>query len=164
MGHIEENQRIIEQYREAGLAWPATTTDMARWAIGKGLWQINPERMLRQCADQIGEAMRQEYATDPQGRRVRMKHVAPYPPERRGQRPLFKWEDMRTRNHEHMEMSFAYRRQEIVGDCRQLKIDIESYNDNFRPPESRPVSGVFDFTYDLAEEALGAREEPIRVP
>jgi hypothetical protein len=164
MSQVEENQKTIERYRQAGQPWPATTMDIARWATSNGLWRISRERMLRQCADQMGEAMRQEYATDPQGRRVRMKHVAPYPSEKGGQRLLFKWEDMRTRNHEHMEVSFAHRRQEIFGDCRQLKTDSDSYNENFRPPDKRPVNGVFDFTYDLAEEELGSQEEPTPVP
>ena len=85
--------------------------------------------MIRQCADQIAEAMRQEFITDPQGRRVRAKHAATYTEQ--GHLAL-KWDDMRTAAHRHMEMAFAHRRQQIVGDCRQLKVDIDSYNENFR--------------------------------
>lgn len=125
--------------------------DMARWAINERLWDISPSRMTRQCADQLAQAMRQEFITDAQGRRVRAKHVAPY--EDHG-RMSFKWDDMRTATHTHMEISFAHRRQEIVGDCRQLKVDIDSYNENCRPETERPIQGVFDFTDDLAELEL----------
>jgi len=92
MSLIEQNQKIVATYRESGQVWPATAVDIARWAISKKLWDIHPARVVRQCADQIAEAMRQEYITDPQGRRVRVKHVAPY--EEKGQM-LLKWDDMR---------------------------------------------------------------------
>jgi hypothetical protein len=50
-----------------------------------------------------------------------------------------------------MELAFAQRRQQIVGDCRQLKTDVDSYND--RHPSERAIQLVFDFTNDLAELA-----------
>lgn len=146
MSLIEQNQKIVAKYREAGLPWPATAPDIARWAIGQKLWDIHPARVVRQCADQIAEAMRQEYITDPQGRRVRVKHVAPYGEE--GQM-LLKWDDMRSASHKHMVTAFAYKRQLIVSDCRQLKLEIDSYNENYNT--GRPIQGIFDFTDDLAE-------------
>jgi hypothetical protein len=54
-----------------------------------------------------------------------------------------------------MEIAFQQRRQQIVGDCRQLKVDVDSYNENAKP--DRPIQMVFDFRADLAElEAAGA--------
>jgi hypothetical protein len=54
-----------------------------------------------------------------------------------------------------MEIAFRQRRQQIVGDCRQLKTDLDSYNENYNAGESLQM--VFDFTNDLAEiEALSA--------
>jgi len=48
-----------------------------------------------------------------------------------------------------MKLSFQQRRQQIVGDCRQLKIDVDSYND--RHANVEPIQMVFDFVRDLAE-------------
>jgi hypothetical protein len=48
-----------------------------------------------------------------------------------------------------MERAFAQRRKQILGDCRQLKADVDSYNENRRPEE--PIQVIFDFTVDLAE-------------
>ena len=63
--------------------------------------------------------------------------------------------DIRSASREHMEIAFQQRRQQIVGDCRQLKRDIDSYNEN-RCLE-RAIQASFDFTWDLAElEAVGA--------
>ena len=40
------------------------------------------------------------------------------------------WDDIRTAEPKHMERSVQLRRQQIVGDCCQLKRDRDSYNDN----------------------------------
>jgi hypothetical protein len=54
-----------------------------------------------------------------------------------------------------MEIAFQQRRQQIVGDCRQLKSDMDSYNQNHNV--GKPIQMVFDFTLDLEEiEALAA--------
>ena len=90
--------------------------------------------------------MREEYITDAMGRRVRVKHPATV---RRGSEQLVLWDDLRTATREHMKLSFQQRRQQIVGDCRQLKIDIDSYNDRYASIE--PIQMIFDFTRDLAE-------------
>jgi hypothetical protein len=154
MSLVEQNHKIIATYRRSGQAWPATAVQIARWAIGRKLWDIHPSKIVRQCADQLAQAMREEFITDPQGRRVRAKHAAPYPEQGKLQ---LKWDDMRTATHNHMEMAFAHRRQQIVGDCRQLKWDINSYNENYRATTERPVQEVFDFTDDLAELEIEAR-------
>ena len=41
----------------------------------KGLWEPQPRSLLQQCAREIADAFRQEYYTDPQGRRVRRNHA-----------------------------------------------------------------------------------------
>ena len=43
-------------------------------------------------------------------------------------------------------------------DCRQLKLDLDSYNQNFN--SGKPIQGVFDFTDDLTELELGAKRKP----
>ncbi len=149
MSLIEQNQRIVEQYRESDQPWPASSTDIARWAIEKKLWQMHPGAIVRQCADQIAYAMREEFMTDPQGRRVRVKHAAPYP---RNGRQYLLWDDMRTASHKHMQMAFQQRRQQIVMDCHQLKLDTDSYNENYN--DGKPIQMVFDFRRDLEEMEL----------
>ncbi|MCW2313608.1 hypothetical protein [Rhodoferax antarcticus] len=53
-----------------------------------------------------------------------------------------------------MSLAFQQRRHQIVGDCRQLKMDVDSYNDNRLPVQ--PIQMIFDFTFDLEELALAA--------
>jgi hypothetical protein len=142
----EQIQDIIRKYRAANEEWPTTSRHLASWAIDSGLWQPQYTLLESACAEDMSRAMREEYITDPQGRRVRAKHAARV--ERDG-RQLVLWDDYRTAPREHMAIAVQQRRQQIVGDCRQLKRDVESYNEN-RCPDN-PIQTSFDFTYDLAE-------------
>lgn len=149
MTYREQLQRIVSDYRENGQPWPATSHEMAVWAMETGRWHPQRSAMLRKCAEELSDAMREEYLTDSQGRRVRSKHMARYG-EGNAQIPL--WADIRTATREHMEIAFQQRRQQILGDCKQLKNDVDSYNDNYNG--GPPLQMVFDFTDDIAEDEL----------
>jgi hypothetical protein len=141
---------IVEQYRRAGNAWPATKRQIARWAIDNGLWHPHASALLDQFARELGRAMREEFFTDPQGRSVRAKHVARIKSEG-GKQESF-WGDMRDGSKPFMEIALQQRRQQIVGDCSQLKIDMDSFNQNYNSEE--PIELEFDFTKDVQELEL----------
>lgn len=149
MTYKEQLQRIVAEYRGNAQPWPATSHEMAVWAIETGRWHPQRSAMLRKCAEELSDAMREEYITDLQGRRVRSKHVARYG-DGSAQMPL--WADIRTASRDHMEIAFQQRRQQILGDCRQLKNDVDSFNDNYNGGQALQM--VFDFTDDLAEDEL----------
>ena len=144
--HTKQMQSIVTQYRLAGQPWPAQSKVIAAWAIAKNLWRMHPSAALAKCTEDISRAMREEFVTDRQGRRVRVKHPVTV---RRGGEQLVLWDDMRTAPREHMKLAFQQRRQQIVGDCKQLKADVDSYNELNLYVE--PLQIVFDFTMDLAE-------------
>ena len=149
----EQLQDIVNAYIDSGSPWPASAKTVAAWAILTKRWAPQSTNLIAQCADLLARAMRDEYIEDPQGRRVRAKHAARFEraPE---QTPL--WADIRSASREHMQIAFQQRRQQIVGDCHQLKIDADSYNQNSNP--SAPIQLVFDFTRDLRDlEALESR-------
>ncbi len=50
-----------------------------------------------------------------------------------------------------MERAFAQRREQIVGDCHQLKTDVDVYNDMAATKGSEKIQMVLDFTEDVAE-------------
>ncbi len=76
MSYSEQLQRIVKQYEEAGNPLPATVHEMAIWAIEQRLWEPQRSTVVDRCAEELARAMREEHITDPQGRRVRVKHVA----------------------------------------------------------------------------------------
>jgi hypothetical protein len=144
----EQLQRIVTEYIEAGEEWPATARQIAAWAVREKLWTPHPSSLANQCAEDIAQAMREEYMVDPQGRKVRAKHAA------RVEQGVL-WADIRTASPDHMEIAFKQRRRQILGDCRQLKDDVDSFNENRISAE--PIQMSFDFTKDLLElEALAA--------
>lgn len=151
MSYNETMQRMVQTYREGGGKWPASARELAQWAISAGHWVPQPSAIVAQCADQIAKALRDEYFTDPQGRRVRVNHAAHSDGEQ-----LVLWDDIRTAKPEHMLLSFQQRRQQILGDCRQLKNDADSYNENRKP--ERTIQMVFNFTLDLEESELIRRK------
>ena len=144
--YTKQMQAIVSQYRVAGQPWPASSRAIADWAISNGLWILPEAAAVARCAEDIARAMREEHVTDEKGRKVRVKHPASV--NVAGQQMVL-WDDIRTASPQHMRISFQQRRQQIVGDCRQLKIDVDSYND--RRPSDTPIQMIFDFTMDLAE-------------
>jgi hypothetical protein len=145
MTYNEQLQKLVSEYIDAGGEWPTTTHELAAWALKNKLWSPKPSEVINLFAEQLARAMREEYIIDPQGRKVRAKHAA-----RVVQGVL--WDDIRTASREHMQISFQQRRQQIVGDCKQLKLDVDSYNDNKN--DGKPIQLILDFTLDVAEAEL----------
>ena len=56
-----------------------------------------------------------------------------------------------------MERAFAQRRDQIIGDCLQLKTDVDVYNDLNRGKQP-VIQLVLDFTDDVAERQQMDRE------
>jgi hypothetical protein len=54
-----------------------------------------------------------------------------------------------------MEKAFSQRREQIIGDCVQLKVDVDTYN-SVKPSVHPDVQLVLDFTEDVAEREIAA--------
>jgi len=152
MSFNEKMQNLVAQYKKEGNKWPATSKEMAVWMIDNNHWEPTREAVVARCAEDISNALRDEYYTDPQGRRVRTKHAARLGT---GARQMVMWDDMRTGTRRHMEIALSQRRDQIVGDCCQLKNDADSYNDNHNP--GPPIQPLLDFTLDVAEREAAKR-------
>jgi hypothetical protein len=59
------------------------------------------------------------------------------------------WGDIRTADQGFFEVAVAQRRGQIVGECKQLRLDVESFNENANPDV--PVQLCLDFTDDVDE-------------
>jgi two-component SAPR family response regulator len=142
---LQRRLEAIHQFREAHHNTPASSLQIAEWAIEHKI--LVPQRVdfRKQLARELAQTMREEYFTDPQGRRVRAMHVA---------EDL--WVDMRDKGAEVDKLkviSFQNRRQQVVGDCRQLKTDVDSFNENYNRYEA-PFQLILDFKDDVTELEL----------
>ena len=147
MSRTKYLQDLAEEYRASGRPWPASAEAMAGWAISQRRWQPSGQAAIRMCAHEIADALREEYWTDPRGRKVRAKH--PMRTKVDGEQRVL-WDDIRSADRDFMEVAFQQRRTQIVGDCRQLKTDVDSFNE-FGKTGGRLIQMVLDFTDDVAE-------------
>lgn len=155
MSYKDQIQRVEKKYRAAGGKWPASAMDVAEWGVSQGLFEMHRGAVIRRFAEQIAQVWHDEYMDDPQGRRIRVKHAAKY--SINGVQTWL-WDNMPTATHKHMELSFQNRRQLIVMDCHQLKLDVDSFNQNFN--KGRAIQMVFDFRNDLEELELVSKNRP----
>ncbi|MEO7274101.1 MAG: hypothetical protein ABIX28_12460 [Vicinamibacterales bacterium] len=143
----EQIAALAEQYQAATGRTTYTSKEVGAWAIDARLREPQRDSLIRQFAEDLSRAFREQYITDPQGRRVRAKHAI----RQDGEQGAL-WADIHLATREHLEAAFQQRRQQIVADCRQLKSDVDSYNDSHNT--GRLIQMVFDFTLDLEELEL----------
>jgi hypothetical protein len=150
-GYNEQMQALAKDYQFATGSLTFTLKDVGAWAIQEGRWEAGRDVLLRQFCEDMGRALREEYRTDPQGRRIRANHVV------RGQGETgFLWADIDTAPREHMVIAFDQRRDQIVADCAQLNQDIDSYNENQNP--GIPIQLRLDFVRDVIEYELARKK------
>ena len=68
-------KEIARLYEEAGHATPATTPELAAFAVQTGRYTPKPTDIVKQCAEDIAQGFREDYFTSPQGQRVRRFHA-----------------------------------------------------------------------------------------
>lgn len=142
----QQMQAIFEAYQEEVSRDPADLKDVARWAIERGMWSPKPADIHARFAGDMADALRDEYRTDRAGRRYRAKHAVRG--SKNGRQGSF-WADIDLAPRTHMEKAFAQRRQQVVGDCYQLRQDVDHFNSVH--PDQPPVQLILDFTADVEE-------------
>jgi hypothetical protein len=133
---------------------PTSLRQAADWALAEGFIDTSEFDITDIIADRMGNAIRSETRTDPQGRRYRVNHAVRV--TRQGVQYTF-WGVMGFAPHEHMQKSFAQRRNQIIDDNFHLKTDIDVYNETLEDQRQR-IQLVLDYTEDIAE-----REELERI-
>lgn len=143
--------KIVEDYRAAGGEWPATRDQLAEWAVANDRYQLTRGMAVAQCAEKISRAMSLEHVKDKKGRSVRKYYAARL---RQNGQLVMKWDDLNAER-PFMEIAAANRRNQVLGQCLQIKNDIDSYNE--RCCSDNPIQMDFNFNIDLEE--LGQMNE-----
>jgi hypothetical protein len=147
MSYNEQLQKIFARYEQEVSAEPADLREVGKWAIAQGLWKPRPVDLEANFAREMADALREQMRTDKAGRRYRAK--IPAKSKTVDGTPLFKWADIDTAPRPHVEKGLQYRRQGIVSDCYQLRIDADHYNSVHLDEE--PLNPVLDFEEDVKE-------------
>ncbi|MGH6946319.1 MAG: hypothetical protein ACREDZ_03245 [Kiloniellales bacterium] len=141
----EQLVTIVEDYRAAGLAWPASAEQIAEWAVAHDRYELTRGMAVSQCKEKVARAMRLEHVRDRRGISVRKYYAARI---REGGQLVMRWDDWNAER-PFMEVATANRRNQILGECRQLKNDVDSYNERHCPDQ--PIQIEFNFSVDLEE-------------
>lgn len=150
--YANQVKTYLERYQdEVGSDGLIDPHEVAAWAYRNGLHKPNLKTVIDAIAADISQVFREEYRTDESGQRYRAKHAVR---SKQGNKTMSLWADIDDARapREHFVRSFAQRRQQIVGDCFQLKTDVDVYN--AKDPTQQPVQIPLDFTYDVEELQL----------
>ena len=152
----ERLQQVWHKYDTEREHKPSSAREAVEWAVAEGLLdlpEIDPYDVL---AGQMSQALREEYQTDEQGRRFRVNHAVRV--TKGGVQYTF-WAAMGFAPHDHMERAFTQRREQIIGDNLQLKIDVDVYND-LNKGKHKPIQLVLDYTEDIEERQAMTKKGP----
>lgn len=142
----EQLQRVWHEFEKENGQVPATAREAVQWGVQKRMIEVPEVDPLAKLAEDMATALREEYATDREGRRYRVNHAVRL--TRGGVQHTF-WAMMADAPREHMQKAFIQRREQIVGDCVQLATDVEAYN--AMRSEQEPIQMLLDFRDDVEE-------------
>src|SRR5205823_6136646 len=141
----EQLLRIRDDYRAAHNNEPASARHMADWAVAQGMYNLPVFATAKRCAEELADVMRQDHMTVAGGRRVRTMHSWTA-----DQGML--WDHIQTITRDNMKLSLANKRNGIVGEVKQIKVDIDYFNDLHAGEP--PLQMSFNFENDLADAGL----------
>ena len=150
--YANQVKSYIERYQaEVGGDGLLDPHAVAEWAYRNGLHKPSVRTVVDAIAADIAQQFREEYRTDAKGQRSRAMHAVR---SKNGDKTMSLWADMDDARapRDHFVRSFAQRRQQIVGDCYQLKTDVDVYN--AKDSAQKPIQVPLDFTYDVEELQL----------
>jgi hypothetical protein len=147
---ILQTQWVCEQYEKAGMPMPATSREIAVWALEKGLLRPKERDIVGEVADDIARAKREVYRVDAKGRRYRAKHAVR---TNIAGVSFARWGDIDVEDPIFIRKSFSQKRRHIAGECYWLKVDTDHFNDVYAGTPNQMVLEL-DFTNDVAERQL----------
>ena len=142
----EQLQRVWHLYEREHGYLPESLREAVKWGVSLGMIEAPDVDPLAKLVEDMADALREEYATDAQGRRYRVNHAVRV--TKAGVQYTF-WAIMKDAPREHMQKAFIQRREQIVGDCVQLATDVEAYN--AMKSDQPPIQMLFDFRDDVEE-------------
>lgn len=150
----EQLQNIWHQYETENGSVSATAREAVSWGVARGMIEVPEVDPLAKLSEDMSTALREEYATDKNGRRYRVNHAVRV--SKGGVQYTF-WAMMKDAPREYMQKAFIQRREQIVGDCVQLSTDVEAYN--CFNTEQPPIQMLFDFRDDIEERRFFSGDE-----
>ena len=146
-------QDFFRRYQQETGKSPVPLRRVAAWMIDNDLYESKPFDLIGQCARDLRTALRQEFILGENGHHIRKWHHARLSEDMLmdgvEQLELDRWADIEIAEPPFMHIAFQQRRRGIVGDCKQLKVDMDWWNARHEPIEQLEFS--FNIDQDLRE-------------
>jgi hypothetical protein len=144
----EHLQKLIRLYKDEADKKTVDMDDVADWAIKRGVNAPKPKSPKELLSAQLAQASREEHRRDPvTGWSYRANHAMRLSDNEGKQYTL--WVELEDATRPQMHYSLTNRRQQMIGDGVQLKIDEHVWNR--MNPDEEPLQSIMDFTYDIEE-------------
>ena len=149
----EQGADILDRYMSEVNADPVSLDEVADWALREGLYRPEPVDVRKMCRDAIADGARAQKRFD--GKRwYRAKHAVT---QNIGGVQIPLWADIDLNaSPSFMAKSIAQRRQAVVNNCFQMKMDVDHFNDK---KLGEQIQLILDFTEDVAEREVSERLE-----
>jgi hypothetical protein len=147
MSRKELNLKLVKQFERDHQRQPFDLHEVYRWAKGNKLWDAPKDLAEKMFIKEVAQDLREVYVETDDGSRVREYHAVIKGTG--AQRTL--WANIFDAPKDHLEKGFAQRRQQSLGEARQLKADMDFVNR--KRFQKAPITMSFNFDEDLAEEA-----------
>lgn len=154
----EALQKAWHSYESTHGHLPTSTRQAYAWGVSQGILELPQLDALDVGAELMAQALRAELKTDADGRRYRVNHAVRA--TKSGVQYTF-WGVLGYAGHEHMEKAFGQRREQIIGDCAQLKTDVDVYND-LNKGKRLEFQLVLDFSDDVAEREYSSKSSRLK--
>lgn len=148
--NLLQNQWVIEQYENAGMPTPATSREIATWALQKGLLKPKERDIIGEVADEITRAQKEVYRIDDKGRRYRAKHAVR---SNIAGVAFSRWGDIDKDPPEFIQKSLHQKRRHIAGENYWLKVDTDHFNEKYAGTEYQMELDL-NYTNDVLERQL----------
>lgn len=145
MTRKERNIRITREFEAEHGRIPFNLHEVYSWAVEKNLWYAPIDLAEKKFVAEMADALRDEYITTDDGEKVRYYYAVTH-----GSRGTL-WGNLDTAPRDHIDTSLKQRRRQSLGDCRQMKRDMDFVNR--KRFTTNPIQMSFNFDADLAEEA-----------
>jgi len=144
----EQLQRLINLYTDETGDGLLDMSKVAEWAMKRGVAAPKPKTPRDLLAAELAQAAREDHRRDPStGLSYRRYHALKVRDSVGNQGTL--WVELEKATRPQMHTSLTSRRQQMVGDATQLKIDELIWNN--RNPDQPPIQLVMDFSDDVEE-------------
>jgi len=151
----EKLQQAWHSYEGKNNHLPTSARQAVEWAVANGILELPTIDPYDVLAGDMASALREEFATDDKGRRYRVNHAVRI--TKGGVQHTF-WAMLGYAPHSHMEKAFTQRREQIIGDCLQLRSDVDVYNE-MNLGKRPAIQLILDFVDDVAERQIAQQSK-----